>query len=106
MASSKIILRLNWNVPVVLIGKPRHMQRQSESSESNMPHFVCLESEVLENSGTHFEVRVEGVLKLQSGEPPYLYPRPQLNGQLYSSGPSIWYKSEVRHMERNRGTRP
>ena len=45
-------------------------------------------NEVLESIGawettrTHLEVCVEDVLKLQSGEPPYLYPRlqPRVNG--------------------------
>ena len=36
------------------------------------------------NTGTHLEVHVEGVqvLKLQSGELPYLYLHPQLNAVL------------------------
>ena len=45
-------------------------------------------NEVLEtisawDTRTHLEVRVEDVLKLQSGEPPYLYPRPQLRVNAY-----------------------
>ena len=35
------------------------------------------------DSGTHLEVRVEGVLKLQSGELPYIYIHLQLNHWLF-----------------------
>jgi hypothetical protein len=49
-----------------------------------------LESMRAQDTGTHLDVCVEGVLKLQSGEPPYLYhPRPQLNLAIFSAVRSI-----------------